>query len=136
MDKAKSCTVGGACSVGLLGLFCPVCVPAIGAFVSSIGLGFAATTAFMYPMLGLVSAMFLLGLSWNYWRTRNIWPLIIGIVGVIAIPLGRYVIVSTPLIYGGVAAVLGSGGWSILQLKGNKATASSMRMGGSSLRTK
>lgn len=122
MDKAKSCTVGGACSVGLLGLFCPVCVPVIGAFVSSIGLGFAATTAFMYPMLGLMSAMFLFGLSWNYRRTRNIWPLIIGIVGVIAIPLGRYVIVSNPLIYGGVAAVLGSGGWSVLRSKGNRAT--------------
>lgn len=115
MDRAKSCTIGGACSVGLLGLFCPVCVPAVGAFVTSIGLGFAATTRFMYPMLGLMSAMFLLGLAWDYRHTRTPLPLILGIAGVIAIPLGRYVLFSLPLVYAGIGAVVVAGLWSILR---------------------
>lgn len=115
MDKARLCSTSGACSVGLLGLFCPVCVPAIGAFVTSIGLSFAATTTFMYPMLGLMSAMFLFGLLLDYRHRRNIWLPILGTVGLLAIPLGRYIIGSLPLVYSGVAVVIGTGIWSLFE---------------------
>lgn len=122
MDKEKSCTIGGACGIGLLGIFCPVCVPAIGAFVTSIGLGFAATTTFMYPMLGLMSAMFLLGLLWDYRHRRNIWLLLLGTIGVLAIPIGRYIISSLPLVYGGVGVVMATGLWSLFE-RGRNVTA-------------
>lgn len=119
MDRAKLCRISGACGTGILGIFCPVCVPAISAFVTSIGLSFAATTTFMYPMLGLMSTMFLFGLLWDYRHRKNIWLLLLGTVGILAIPLGRYVIGSLPLVYSGVVVVVGTGIWSLFERNRN-----------------
>lgn len=124
MDKSESCSVGGACGVGLLGLLCPLCIPAIGAFLASIGLGIFATKEAVWSMLGLFSVLLFLGLYTGYKRHKNVYPLLIGILAIIVIPVGRYTVGILTLTYIGVAAAIGATIWNVM-LDKKKTTSSS-----------
>jgi hypothetical protein len=117
IDKLRACTFGGSCGVGLLGLLCPLCIPAIAAFLVSIGLGFVATKEVIWPLLGLLSLIFLYGLWYSYRCHRHMPPLILGLFGITAIPLGNYVIGTTVLTYTGVAAAIGAAFWNMVLRK-------------------
>lgn len=120
MDKVRVSTFGGASGVGLMGLFCPLCIPAIAAFLSAIGLGFFATKEVIWPLLGLFSLLFLYGLVWGYKQHKNVGPLLIGIFGMAAIPLGNYVVGSSVLTYAGVGAAIGATVWNMTLRKSCK----------------
>ena len=113
MNKTKSCSLGGACGAGIVGILCPLCLPAIAALLSSIGLGFVVSTTVIWPVLGFFVLLLLLGLVWGYKRHGNVWPLIIGILGIIAIPAGNYIVMARPLTYIGVAVVVASALWNL-----------------------
>lgn len=117
MDKTRTCTIGGAGGVGLLGLLCPLCIPAVAAFLSSIGLGFIATKEVIWPLLGFFFLLFLYGLAKGYKQHNKAWPLVIGVLGLVAVSLGNYVIGSSVLTYGGVAAAVGAAFWNIILRK-------------------
>jgi len=114
MEKSKSCSVAGICGVATVGLFCPLCIPAIAVFLSSLGLGFLATKEAVWTLLVIVSIMLFLGLLWGYRSHRNLFPLIVGILGIAAIPLGNYVVMSRILTYAGVVAVIIAGTSNLL----------------------
>lgn len=114
MDRTKSCSIGGACGTGFVGLLCPLCIPAIAGFLSSLGLGFLATKAVIWPLLGLFSFLFILGLAWGYRQHRNAGPLLIGIAGTLAIPAGNYVVMARLLTYIGAAIAIAAAIWNIV----------------------
>jgi len=105
---------GSAITVG----FCPVCIPAVGALLSAIGLGFLVKEVVLQPLLiaFILSAWF--GYVWSYVKEhRVIYPLILGIFAGISLYLGRYVYVGSAfnaaLTYGGIVAMIGASVWNI-----------------------
>jgi hypothetical protein len=109
VEKSKSCSTAGILGVATLGLFCPVCIPTIAIFLSSLGLGFLATQEALWVLLAILSTILLLGLFWGYKSHKHVFPLEIGIVGIIAIPIGNYILFSRLLTYAGVIAVVIAG---------------------------
>lgn len=106
-------SIGSAVTVGL----CPICIPAIGAFLSSIGLGFLVTESVLKPVLFLFIFTALFGFFWSYLKEhRNIYPFITGCLMAIAIYVGRYIYISgavnVVLMYGGAAGIIGTSVWN------------------------
>jgi len=105
---------GSALTVGL----CPVCIPAIGAFLASIGLGFLVQESVLRPVLFIFLAAAIGGLLWSYLKEhRNVWPLIGGILMGITLYVGRYVylgsVINQVLLYGGIAGIIAVSIWNL-----------------------
>lgn len=118
MDKEETCTVTGSFGTVLFGgLLCPFCIPATMTLLSAMGLGVFSPHNVFWVVFLLLGTIFMLGLIWSYRVHRNVFPLAIGIVGVTAIPVGRYVLFFLPLTYAGVGAVVAAGIWNLLLKK-------------------
>jgi O-antigen/teichoic acid export membrane protein len=108
----------GSSLAALLGLTCPVCWPAAGAFLASIGLGFAVSLTVILPLL-----FFLLGLAWwgMYSSYKNnhhhIEPLVISIIAGLLIPAGRYIIGNLPVTYMAIGAFITAAIWNYSLLR-------------------
>ena len=105
---------GSAITVGL----CPACIPAIGAFLSSIGLGFAVRESFLKPLLIVFLTFAVGGFLWSYLKVhRNILPLILGSTMAIVLYVGRYIYISGSvnafLIYGGIVGIIAVSIWNL-----------------------
>ncbi len=89
---AKTLSFTGAIFASLTVGFCPLCIPAVGAFLSAIGLGFlVAGSTEKYLIIGfLLAALF--GLFWSYLKEHgNVWPFIAGMIFAIGLYCSRYV---------------------------------------------
>lgn len=83
--------VGSVCASLTVG-FCPLCIPAVGAFLSAIGLGFLVrgSTETVLIILFLLIALF--GFFWSYRKEHgNIWPLILGTLFAVGLFGSRFV---------------------------------------------
>jgi len=105
---------GAALTVGL----CPVCIPAIGAFLASIGLGFLVQESVLRPALFIFLAAAISGLLWSYLKEHGkIWPLIGGILMGITLYAGRYVyfgaVINQILMYGGITGIIAVSIWNL-----------------------
>lgn len=106
---------GSALTVGL----CPVCIPAIGALLSSIGLGFLVNEAVLRPVLiGFIAAAWF-GFGWSYFREHGSpYPGVLGVVAGLSLYVGRYVYLggtwNAVLMYGGVAAMIAASIWNLV----------------------
>ncbi len=109
---------GSALTVGL----CPVCIPAIGAFLSSVGLGFLTQETILKPMLIALLAVALLGFYWSYVKVHHkTGPLLGGVVMSVALYTGRYIYfgpaINLVLMYGGIAGIVAVSIWNIMLKK-------------------
>lgn len=91
--------------------FCPACIPAVSAFLSSVGLGIFTTEAALLPLLVGFLALSLAGLFWSYLKEHGkIGPLILGSMAALALYLGRYFFISELanqiLTYAGIAGMI------------------------------
>lgn len=105
---------GSALTVGL----CPVCIPAIGAFLASIGLGFLVQESVLRPVLFIFLAAAISGLLWSYLKEhRNVWPLVGGILMGLTLYAGRYVyfgaVINQILMYGGITGIIAVSIWNL-----------------------
>ena len=92
----------------VVGIVCPMCIPAVGAFLASIGLGFAVRTSVLQPLLiGLLAAN-LAALVWSVKLHRRGWVIVTGAMGAAMIYAGRYVWFSEPLLWAGAATLIGT----------------------------
>ena len=90
----------------VIGKVCPVCYPAIGAFLTAMGLGFALKTAVMKSLLILFLAIGVLGL-WRSGREHGKrWPLWIAIASALVIYTGRYIRPDEMIFYTGVVGLV------------------------------
>lgn len=106
-------------------VLCPVCKPAIAAFLSSAGLGFMIHEGVLRAILLAFLAIALIGLFWSYLKVhRRIAPFIFGTVMAIGLYLGRYVYfgyeTNAVLTYGSIAGLIAVSIWN-LRLKKTKA---------------
>jgi len=97
--------IGGIGSV-ILGKFCPICYPAVGFFLASIGFSFAAITAVLKGLLIIFLAIGLLGL-WRSGRVhRKPWPVLCAIPSAVLIYAGKYIWPVDLLFYGGILGLV------------------------------
>lgn len=75
--------------LALLGVLCPVCIPAIAAVLASGGVLILVSTI-MKPLFWIMLALFWFGLLWSYQRHHNILPVLLGIVCGVATYIARY----------------------------------------------
>lgn len=107
-------SLGSAITVGL----CPVCIPAIGAFLSAIGMGFLVKEAVLQPLLIGFLAITLFGLFWSYLKEhKRISPFLLGIVMAAGLYVSRYVYISAAansiMMYASIAGIIGVSFWNM-----------------------
>jgi len=105
---------GAALTVGL----CPVCIPAIGAFLASIGLGFLVQESVLRPVLVIFLVVAISGLLWSFLKEHGkVWPLIGGILMGVTLYVGRYVyfgaVINQILMYGGIIGIIVASIWNL-----------------------
>jgi hypothetical protein len=85
---------GGSILAGLTVGLCPVCIPAVGAFLAALGLDFLAKEAVLKPILVAVLALTVGGLFSSYRKEHGrIYLFVLGVVLAATLYLGRYVYV-------------------------------------------
>jgi len=87
---------------------CPVCVPAVGALFSSIGLGIMLNMTFLKSLTLLLLGIGLFGLYFNAQKHKRQTFLVAGIAASFAVFAARYLWESTPVMYLGAAILLGN----------------------------
>lgn len=89
VKRSKNAFVGSFFS-GLLAVKCPACIPALGAFLSSLGLSFLISQIVLKTVLVSMLALSMLGLIYSYKQHKNIFPVLMGGVFCVLMYLGRY----------------------------------------------
>lgn len=98
----------------LVAIVCSLCIPALGAFLASIGLGFAVRVSFLQPFLIVLLLISLGSLAWSARLHKQWWILVVGAAGAFGIYAGRYIWFSPLLMYTGAFLLIGV---SILNFK-------------------
>lgn len=91
----------------LVAIVCPLCIPALGAFLASVGLGFAVSITFLQPFLIVLLLVSLFSLTWSVRLHKQWWVLVVGATGAFGIYAGRYIWFSQPLMYMGAFLLIG-----------------------------
>lgn len=107
-------SIGSAMTVGL----CPICIPAIGAFLSAVGLGFLVQESVLRSFLFVFIGVTLFGLFWSYHKEhRKIAPFLLGVVMSVGLYVGRYeyigALVNSFIIWGSIIGIVAVSVWNI-----------------------
>ena len=94
-------------------LACPLCWPAYAALLSSLGLGFLTSSAYLLPLTGALLAIAVVGLGWQA-KTNGYGPLALGLVSAAVIVPGKFIVASSAMTYAGVALLMTASAWSLL----------------------
>ena len=100
-------------------MVCPVCIPALGALLASIGLGFAVSIDFMRGLLVVLLAVSVGSLVWATRLHRCWWVLAVGIAGAALLYAGRHIWFSVPLMWTGATTLIGA---SVLNVRVKRAS--------------
>ena len=97
----------------ILAIFCPLCIPALGAFLASVGLGFALKLGVLKWLLLFFLAAALLALGWSLKVHRNGKILFLGLAGAVLIYVGRHLWFNPHLMWTGTAMLIGASLWNL-----------------------
>lgn len=121
--KGKATSKIGAVSIGpglgaalLAKASCPLCYPAIGGVLSSIGLGFLFQGIYLYIFMALFFSFALFGLYYRANERRGYSPLLLGILGVFIVILGQYLAYEV-VFYIGITILTGASIWNLIPIK-------------------
>ena len=93
-------------------LACPVCWPAYAGLLSSLGLGFLISSAYLWPLTIIFLTLALVALAFRAKGRRGLGPFLIGLIAAISILLGKFVWESRVTIYGGVGMLVVASVWN------------------------
>ena len=93
-------------------LACPVCWPAHAGLLSSMGLGFLISAAYLLPLTIAFLTVALAALAFRARKRRGLGPFIIGLVAGIGILLGKFVWDSNAAVYSGVGMLVVASVWN------------------------
>jgi len=111
----------GTSLAALLGIACPVCWPAAGAFLASIGLGFTVSFKVILPLLFILLAIAWWGMYESYKNQHHqLGPFIVSVIAGISIPIGRYVVGFVPITYIAIGLFIGTALWNWSLIKSCK----------------
>jgi hypothetical protein len=93
-------------------LACPACWPAYAGLLSSVGLGFLISAAYLLPLTIVFLTLALAALAFRAKRRRGLGPFRIGLIAAMSVLLGKLVWESNATIYGGVAMLVVASVWN------------------------
>ena len=93
-------------------LACPVCWPAYAGLLSSMGLGFLISAAYLLPLTIAFLTVALAALAFRARKRRGLGPFLIGLVAAMGILLGKFVWKSNVTVYSGVAMLVVASVWN------------------------
>ncbi len=93
-------------------LACSLCWPAYAALISSLGLGFLASSTYLLPLTGVLLSVAVVGLGLQI-KTAGYRPFVLGLVSVATILPGKFLMGSNVMIYGGVALLVAASVWNL-----------------------
>ena len=93
-------------------LACPVCWPAYAGLLSSLGLGFLLSTAYLLPLTAVFLTLALAALAFRAKSRRGSGPFLIGLIAAIGILLSKFVWESNVTIYGSVGMLAVASVWN------------------------
>src|SRR5713226_1136831 len=94
-------------------LACSLCWPAYAALISSVGLGFLASSTYLLPLTGALLAVAVVGLGLQI-RSKGYGPFVMGLASVATILPGKFLIGSNLMTYTGVALLVIASAWSLV----------------------
>jgi O-antigen/teichoic acid export membrane protein len=108
----------GSFLAAFLGLACPICWPAAGAFLGSIGLGFLVSLKIILPVLILLLVLSWWGMYYSYKNNHHhIEPLVVSVIAGLLIPGGRYIIMSVSVTHIAIGAFITAAIWNYSLLR-------------------
>lgn len=87
-------------------LACPVCWPAYAGLLSSVGLGFLISTAYLLPLTIIFLTLALAALAFRAKNRNGFGPFLIGLLAASGILLGKFVLESPATIYSAIAMLV------------------------------
>ena len=93
-------------------LACSLCWPAYAALISSLGLGFLASSAYLFPLTGALLAVAVVALGLQI-KSKGYGPFVLGLLSVPVILAGKFLIGSDVMTYSGVAVLVAASAWSL-----------------------
>ncbi len=105
-------TIPGILVSLLPSLGCPLCWPAYAALVSSLGLGFLASSIYLLPLTGVLLAVAVAGLGLQA-KSKGYGPLVLGLVSAATILPSKFMLGSNVMTYSGVALLAIASVWSL-----------------------
>ena len=93
-------------------LACPVCWPAYAGLLSSVGLGFLISAAYLLPLTIAFLTLALAALAFRARKRRGLGPFLIGLVAAMGILLGKFVWESNVTVYRCVGMLVVASVWN------------------------
>ena len=93
-------------------LACPLCWPAYVGVLSSLGLGFLISTAYLLPFTIAFLILTLAVLAFRAKQRRGYGPLGLGLVGSAAVLIGKFYLDSNPAMYTGIGVLVTAATWN------------------------
>jgi mercuric ion transport protein len=94
-------------------LACPMCWPLYASVLTSVGLGFLLSTAYLLPLTAAFLLIAVAALAYRAKDRRGYAPFLFGLGASLAVLAGKFHMESEPLLYGGVAVLVGSSVWNV-----------------------
>lgn len=95
-------------------LACPLCWPGYAALLSSAGLGFLASSAYLLPLTAALLAVALASLAIQARRRGGYAIVALGLIASAVILAGKFIVGLSAIAYGGVALLAGASIWAVL----------------------
>ncbi len=92
---------------------CPACLAVYGAVLSALGLGVLVTERALVPLIAACLALGVLSVAWTTRSHGRYGPLVATLVGSLAVVLGRLIWTLPPVLYGGIALLVGASLWNL-----------------------
>src|SRR4051812_9322628 len=93
-------------------LACPLCWPLYAGIVSSLGLGFLISTAYLLPITIALLMVTIAVLAFRANQRRGYGPLALGLVGSAAVLIGKFYLDSNRAIYTGIGVLVAAALWN------------------------
>lgn len=93
-------------------LACPVCWPAYAGLLSSLGLGFLISTAYLLPLTVVFLILALAALAFRATKRRGYGPFVLGIIAALAVLFGKFLWEANTITYGAVGTLVVASLWN------------------------
>ena len=93
-------------------LACPLCWPAYAGLLSSIGLGFLISAAYLLPLTAAFLVVAVAALAFRASKRRGYGPFVLGVIAGLAVLLGKFAWESKFTMYGALGLVVIASVWN------------------------
>jgi hypothetical protein len=100
-------------------VICPVCAPAYTAVLSSLGLGFLVSTAYLLPVTVILLALTVGALAFRALSRRGLRPFWVGVIAASSVVAGKFWLDSAVVTYAGTGLLVFASIWNAVPRRPN-----------------